>query len=253
MHFTEGTQRTTKVNMSGRVSPASIRQQMRTSLATQRYRELVEDLGSELNFQRGWLSRAADRLGVSKSYISRLRSEPDLEVGMDAIERAVEKLKIDRSFFFSQQDAPPHYADFTDPHPSKDEIESLGGSSPDPLRELRTIETLVAERAHAQVRYFRATLQMLWYELEQFQTECDRGKLQEARDHLSTISLKFGSVHDDWKTEVAGLVERVDLSMLLQRMSEKPPSTDAERIDALRQIRALMKPAVKVLSKSTDD
>jgi transcriptional regulator with XRE-family HTH domain len=59
--------------------------------ASRRYGELVLELGRKVGFNRGWQSRAARRLGVSRSYISKIVSGAYFRVGAEAFDRAVDR------------------------------------------------------------------------------------------------------------------------------------------------------------------
>lgn len=71
------------------------------TLAATRYRVLVDQLADEAGRPaRGWQSEVARRLGVDRSYISKLLDpETDFAVGVEAIERSCERLGLKRTFF----------------------------------------------------------------------------------------------------------------------------------------------------------
>ncbi len=65
-----------------------------------RYAWLVHQLGNELGNVRGWIRRAAERLGVHESYVSKIIRGQVETVGADAIEKAIERLHLRREFFY---------------------------------------------------------------------------------------------------------------------------------------------------------
>jgi transcriptional regulator with XRE-family HTH domain len=69
---------------------------------TPRYIQLVNELGDEMGRTRGWRRRAADRLGIDESTLSRIL-KGTRSVGWDLAERAIERLDIEREFFTSER------------------------------------------------------------------------------------------------------------------------------------------------------
>lgn len=59
--------------------------------ASRRYGELVIKLGRQWEFRRGWQTRVANELGVSRSYVSKIVSGAPFQVGEQAFERAVDR------------------------------------------------------------------------------------------------------------------------------------------------------------------
>lgn len=82
------------------------------TLPAKRYAKLVNDLGTERAFQRGWMTRVGDLLGVHNSYISLLHSGQRLDVGGSVIARAIEKMSLDPAYFFDATLSEPSYRDF---------------------------------------------------------------------------------------------------------------------------------------------
>lgn len=68
--------------------------------ASQRYIDLVSELAEQLKHRRGWKSEVARRLGVHPSFVSRIAEGKVQSIGVDIIERAMERLGLPRSFFF---------------------------------------------------------------------------------------------------------------------------------------------------------
>lgn len=73
-----------------------------------RYLELVEQLRGELGDGRGWMTAAAERLGIHRSTLLRIR-KGERAVTSSAIDRAMQSLGLDPSFFTSEG----HYRRFT--------------------------------------------------------------------------------------------------------------------------------------------
>lgn len=71
----------------------------RGARATDRYRELVLQLGSELRNRYGWKAAAARRLGVHPSYVSKVLNREVGQVGADVLARACDRLGIAPLFF----------------------------------------------------------------------------------------------------------------------------------------------------------
>lgn len=68
------------------------------SLATRRFRSLLHQLGAEQGY--GWQTEVAERLGVSRSYISRiLNNEGDQNVGRKTLEAAQRALLLTPRFW----------------------------------------------------------------------------------------------------------------------------------------------------------
>jgi transcriptional regulator with XRE-family HTH domain len=68
------------------------------SFTTKRYIEVVERLAAQLGRAHGWRRRAAERLGISESHLSKILSG-ERDVGRELAERAVERLGLDPSHF----------------------------------------------------------------------------------------------------------------------------------------------------------
>lgn len=76
-----------------------------------RYRNLIHFMGERYRFARGWKAKVAGKLGVHPSYLGRVLSGEVEEVGVEIIERACERLRIKRDFFFAEKNHPypDHY------------------------------------------------------------------------------------------------------------------------------------------------
>lgn len=95
--------------------------QLDPELATRRYAKLINDLGSERGFRRGWITDVAKQLGVHKSYVSLIRKQFDeeaeppartVEVGLDVLQRASEALQITQGYFFHVRSPEPSYTEY---------------------------------------------------------------------------------------------------------------------------------------------
>lgn len=84
----------------------------RTTTPAKRYAKLVNDLGQEVGFARGWMSRAADQLGVHRSYVSMFHRGERNDIGTEVVDRAAEKMSIDPKYFFDESLDEPSYRDF---------------------------------------------------------------------------------------------------------------------------------------------
>lgn len=73
-----------------------------TTLAD-RYALLVEMLGEELGFERGWMTAVAQRLGIHRSYVSRIHAGDRAGIGVQAIDRAIQRLSLDPQFFYGPE------------------------------------------------------------------------------------------------------------------------------------------------------
>lgn len=83
------------------------------SLESARYRMLVEQLRDDLGGARGWVTRVAEHLGVSPSYVSKVAAGEARNVGGVAIGRAIERLGLERRFFEDESLQNPRFQDFT--------------------------------------------------------------------------------------------------------------------------------------------
>jgi transcriptional regulator with XRE-family HTH domain len=66
-----------------------------------RYRLLVDQIGEELGYRRGWMKGAAERLRISQSYLTKIRSG-ERTAGPKAAFRASHVLGISRDFFMAE-------------------------------------------------------------------------------------------------------------------------------------------------------
>ncbi len=69
---------------------------------TARYVALAQKLGAECGHARGWRRRAAERLGISESTLSKILSGTRV-VGMDLAERAIERLSLQPGYFWAEE------------------------------------------------------------------------------------------------------------------------------------------------------
>jgi transcriptional regulator with XRE-family HTH domain len=67
--------------------------------ASRRYLKVVETLGTSLNRRYGWQAEVARRLGVDRSLVSRLVNGERTSVGVEAQQRAVERLRLPGDYF----------------------------------------------------------------------------------------------------------------------------------------------------------
>lgn len=68
---------------------------------TQRYLELIDRLGRDMDRPRGWRRRVADQLGIDESTLSKIIAGKRV-VGWELAERAVERLKLPGDYFLPQ-------------------------------------------------------------------------------------------------------------------------------------------------------
>lgn len=77
--------------------------------AKRRYRLLIEQIRDELGAERGWMARAAERLGVTPEYVSMVAGG-NREAGFDAITKAIDAVRLEPEFFFGlPHDESPNY------------------------------------------------------------------------------------------------------------------------------------------------
>lgn len=68
----------------------------------ERYALLVSQLAQEEGRpKRGWQTRVAERLGIHRSYVSRITAGDVSVIGSDVVQRAIERLDLDASFFMA--------------------------------------------------------------------------------------------------------------------------------------------------------
>jgi hypothetical protein len=76
-----------------------------------RYKLLIQQIGEELEHERGWKERAAEKLGVKGAFISMVLSG-ERSGELDAISKAIDGVPLDPLFFFGTFDREPHYKPF---------------------------------------------------------------------------------------------------------------------------------------------
>lgn len=69
-------------------------------LPSLRYKELVRQIERELKSAYGWKAKAAEMLGVSPSYISKIARGESGEVGNRVVERAISSLRLPEGWFY---------------------------------------------------------------------------------------------------------------------------------------------------------
>ena len=111
------------------------------SLAKERYLLLLQQVQEEVGY--GWQSEAARKLGVTQALISQMASG-SRSPGLNAIDRAQARLRLDPSFFYDAELENPHYRNFIGRRPvTKDAQRRLLDIDPDsPAR--RVTEELIA-------------------------------------------------------------------------------------------------------------
>lgn len=62
------------------------------TLATRRYRRLINELGGGHGFGRGWMARVAEEIGVTRVYVHQVVKKKRSNVGVDALEKAISTL-----------------------------------------------------------------------------------------------------------------------------------------------------------------
>lgn len=110
------------------------------SIAVERYRDLVRQLRDETGGEHGWQARVSERLGVSHPY-PKLILEGKKRAGIDAIELAIGRLRLDPDFFFDRllespdytayvieptapTPEPPFWAEFLEHYPYVDQLDA---------------------------------------------------------------------------------------------------------------------------------
>jgi transcriptional regulator with XRE-family HTH domain len=73
-----------------------------TSAPGRRYAKLVEAVGESLGHSYGWQSEAARKLGVTRSYISRLTSGARSKARPQTVDRAIYATGLPSSFFYGE-------------------------------------------------------------------------------------------------------------------------------------------------------
>ncbi len=69
---------------------------------TQRYLELIDQLGRAIERPRGWRRRVAEQLGIDESTLSKIVSGKRV-VGWELAERAAERLKLPVDYFLTRE------------------------------------------------------------------------------------------------------------------------------------------------------
>lgn len=79
------------------------------NLMAMRLRLLIEQLGEELHFQRGWPVRVAERTGISEQMVRKIYSG-ERQGSIGSAQAASQQMGIDEAFFWSDFPEPPHYS-----------------------------------------------------------------------------------------------------------------------------------------------
>jgi transcriptional regulator with XRE-family HTH domain len=75
-----------------------------------RLRALVDQLAAETGRERGWQAEVARRIGVHRSYVSRVAKGSPVSVGRAVVDKVCETLGLDRTFFYNDAKVePPDY------------------------------------------------------------------------------------------------------------------------------------------------
>lgn len=93
-------------------------------IAADRYAALIEQMGAELGFERGWKSRVARLLGVHRSYVSKISAGDRSGIGHTVITRAVANLGIAPAFFYQVDASDDHRAHLLSASVRDDEADS---------------------------------------------------------------------------------------------------------------------------------
>jgi hypothetical protein len=83
----------------------------REEVAARRWRKLVEELRQEYEGKHGWKKKVAEMAGLSASYFSRNAVSMDRPVTAGVIQRTIERMKLDSSYFFGPVE-PKSYKDY---------------------------------------------------------------------------------------------------------------------------------------------
>jgi len=73
------------------------------TLQLRRYKILIERLGEEAGYPRGWKTAVAKRLGISPSYLTKVLRGDVKDIGGDVIDRALNALDMDGGYFFDEK------------------------------------------------------------------------------------------------------------------------------------------------------
>ncbi|MEQ9082171.1 MAG: helix-turn-helix transcriptional regulator [Sandaracinaceae bacterium] len=71
----------------------------------ERYRQLIEDLATDLGHSHGWKKQVAERLGISPAHLTRVRKR-QRKVSLEIARAAAERLGFDIAYFFSDEGLP---------------------------------------------------------------------------------------------------------------------------------------------------
>jgi len=83
--------------------------------AAERYIALVKQLGEAQGKRRGWQTDVAKRLGVHRSFISRVVRGDRSGVSSGVIEKAIFGLNLQPDFFYAETHGAPHYRTYMNP------------------------------------------------------------------------------------------------------------------------------------------
>lgn len=83
----------------------------REETAARRWRKLVEELRQEYEGKHGWKKKVAEMAGLSASYFSRNAVSMDRPITAGVIQRTIERMKLDSSYFFGPVE-PRSYKDY---------------------------------------------------------------------------------------------------------------------------------------------
>lgn len=82
------------------------------TLPAERLRLLVEQLADEIGRYRGWQSKVARRIGLHRSYVSKITQGARVSAGPSVVEKVCSAMGLDRAFFYDELESPPNHRDF---------------------------------------------------------------------------------------------------------------------------------------------
>jgi transcriptional regulator with XRE-family HTH domain len=98
-----------------------------TDVTAKRYASLIREIGAELGYVRGWKAEAARRLGVHRTFVSRILSGSRTAVSAAVLTKACERLGIHPGFFYdTTAEEPVRYGGYNIyPRPKKGSADEL--------------------------------------------------------------------------------------------------------------------------------
>lgn len=79
------------------------------NLLANRLRLLIQQLGDELHFQRGWPVRVAEKTGISEQMVRKIHSG-ERQGSIRSAQTVAQRMGIDEAFFWTDYAEQPHYS-----------------------------------------------------------------------------------------------------------------------------------------------